>query len=116
MPGIWDYVASAYAVDGDNNRINGNGDLRCPGCPLADGYAGLACIRGAHQQAQCVTFIQAGDVAAIWQAKNHAMIDGIPLGYEPFSALYLIDGDPEAHNPAIGSGVGDPDYTGPYIP
>ena len=112
MPDPWDYVASAYAVDGDDNRINGNGDLRCPGCPLGDGNAGMVCIRGAHQQAQCVTYIQAADEYAIYQVENvaayqtHGTTDLFPDSY--------VDGDAEAHDPLIGPGVGDPDYTGPY--
>lgn len=123
---VWDYVLSAYTVDDDANRINGNGDKRCPGCPLGDGYAGLPCLLGELQQSQCVVYIQDTgledeDVRDLvwWRAENEAAIltssDAGWLSSESYHGLGLFpdslsDGDVEARDPAIGPGLGDPDY------
>jgi hypothetical protein len=123
---VWDYVLSAYTVDADDNRINGNGDLRCPGCPLGDGYAGLPCLLGSMQQDQCVVYIQdtgledeATRELVEWRAKNEAAIltssDAGWLSAESYYGLDLFstslsDGDVEARDPDIGPGLGDPDY------
>lgn len=43
-PDPWDY---------EGNRVNGNSDLRCPGCPFGDGNAGIECFYGVFQQFAC---------------------------------------------------------------
>lgn len=113
MSDAWNYTDSAYTVDGDGNRINGNGDLRCPGCPLGDGNAGKTCLHGAHQVLICIPYIQYSDALATYRAENdqawRTVDDVTPL----FPDAY-VDGDKEAHDPAYGPGVGDPTYLGPY--
>lgn len=109
----WDYgPTSPYTIDGDGNRVNGNGDLRCPGCPLTDGNAGMVCVHGSNQPTICIPLIQYGDAYATYQAENvaayqtHGTTDLFPDSY--------VEGDAEAHDAGIGPDDGDPSYTGPY--
>lgn len=109
----WDYgPTSPYTIDGDGNRVNANGDLRCPGCPLADGNAGMVCVHGSVQSTICIPLIQYGDALATYQSENvaayqtHGTTDLFPDAY--------VDGDAEAHDAGIGPDEGDPSYTGPY--
>lgn len=114
---IWDYVASAYAVDDDNNRIvyiDAIMHLRCPGCVLgaSSGNSAVHCVLGSIQQTMCVPYIQYDDAPALFTAKNTAAWQTVDT-----SALfptYYVEGDREAHDPLIGPGAGDPDYLGPY--
>ena len=117
MPDPWDYVASGYAVDDDNNRIvyiDTIMHLRCPGCPLgaSSGNSEVHCILGPVQQTVCVPYIQTSSVYAMYLVKNNAAwktVDTTDLFPD-----YYVEGDKEARDPLIGPGLGDPDYTGPY--
>lgn len=96
------------------NQTNVNGDLKCPGCPVTSAI-GQPCVHGTLQQEICVPSVQfaAADDPILYRPRNvvayqtHSIIT-------PVYPTYYVDGDEEAHDPLIGPGVGDPDFTGPY--
>lgn len=100
----WDY---------SGNATDTNGALRCPGCPLRDIRPDLSCVHGLIQQSVCVTGIQAENTFALFRVKNFAAWQTVNDA-TPLFPTYYVDGDAEAHDPAVGPGEGDPSYTGPY--
>lgn len=96
------------------NQTNANGDLKCPGCPV-ESAIGHPCIHGELQQEICVPYVQyaAADDFVLYRPRNFVAIATHDL-VTPVMASYYVDGDAEAHDPSIGPGLGDPDYTGPY--
>lgn len=113
----WDYVASAYAVDDDGNRIvyiDAIMHLRCPGCVLgaSSGNSAVHCMHGAVQTTVCIPYIQYDDVYALFAAKNQAAWQTVDT--TALFPTYYVQGDREAHDTGIGPGAGDPTYTGPF--